>query len=254
MKKTQQIIGLPVIEISSGNQLGEVAGIVVNPDQGIVECLLLDRKNWYGEMRALPYSSVQGVGEFAITVLSGSDVSPVSKSPELLSILDRNIQVLKAGVMSRLGRYIGTISEYLVDDKSGKIKGCEVVTEEGDDFIIPGEKVLTYGSKFLIIEDGYENYLVKELTETGSDSAVKSHFARSSQPAAAGEKNQASSDPVEIFEARQRKYLAGKKAAKSITGTGGQVIVEQGDVITEEMIEKALAMDKYIELTMNVTE
>ena len=256
MKKTQQIVGLPVIEISTGNQLGAVSGIVVNPDQGNVECLLLDREKWYGEVRALPYSSVLGVGEFAVTIQNSSDVYPVSSRSDLVSIMERNIQVVKSGVMTRSGKYIGAVSEYMVDDQSSKVRGCEVVADDGSNFVVPGEKVLTYGSKFLVIEDGHENYVVKELSEVKSAGAAKSEPARPAQPAAAKVKNAAvgSGDPVEVFEARQRQYLAGKKATRKVTGAGGQVIVDQGAVVTEEIIEKALAMDKYIELTMNVTD
>ncbi|MCL5935774.1 MAG: PRC-barrel domain-containing protein [Firmicutes bacterium] len=254
MKKTQQILGLPVIEISSGNQLGAVAGIIVNPDQGNVESLLLDRENWYGEMRALPFGSVQGVGEFAVTVMNSGDIFPVSKRSELVAILDKNIQVVKSGVMSRSGKFIGTVSEYVVDSQSGKIRGCEVVTEDGREFVVPGEKVLTFGSKFLVIEDGYEGYVVKELSGAVPAGLPGSKPVQPPAQPAARAKNQVPSDPVEIFEARQRQYLAGKKATRKISGAGGQVIVEQGAVITEEIIEKALAADKYIELTMNVDD
>lgn len=255
MKKTQQILGLPVIEVSTGNQLGTVAGIAVNPDQGSVECLLLEREKWYGEMRALPYSAVLGVGEFAVTILNRGDVFQVSSKPDLVSILERDVQVIKSGVMTRSGKYIGTVPEYVVDEQSGKIKGCQVASEDGGEFIVPGEKVLTYGSKFLIIEDGHEQYVVTELSEA-KPAAVKKEAPRTGPAPAAAvkEKAPAVSDPVEVFEARQRQYLAGKKATKRIVGTGGEIIVDAGAVVTEEIIEKALAMDKYIELTMNVSD
>lgn len=255
MKKTQQILGLPVIDVSTGNQLGKVEGIAVNPDQGNAEYLLLEREKWYGEMRALPYGAVLGVGEFAVTVLNGSDVFQVSAKPELVATLERDVQVVKAGVMSRSGKYIGTVPEFIVDEQSGKIKGCQVTAEGGNEFVVPGEKVLTFGSKFLIIEDGYESYVVKELSEVKPVAApAKKESSRTGAGVADKEKSGAASDPVEVFEARQRQYLAGKKATKKIVGTGGQVIVDEGAVITEEIIEKSLSMDKYIELTMNVSD
>lgn len=254
MKKTQEMLGLPVIEVSSGNQLGTVAGIVVNPEQGSLECLLLEREKWYGEMRALPFGAVLGVGEFAVTILNSGDVFPVSAKKELVSILERDIQLIKAGVMTKSGKYIGTVQEYVVDEQSGKIKGCQVVKEDSGEFIVPGEKVITYGSKFLIIEDGQEEYAVKELSESKPSGATRKETSRTAGTTVEKEKSIDSGDPVELFEARQRQYLAGKKATKKIVGTGGQVIVEEGAVITEEAIEKALAMDKYIELTMNVSD
>ncbi|MFZ5647498.1 MAG: PRC-barrel domain-containing protein [Bacillota bacterium] len=253
MKKTQQILGLPVIEISTGNQLGNVSAIVINPEQGKVECLLLDREKWYGEMRSLPYGAVLGIGEFAVTVLNSSDVFPVSAKADLTAILEKDINVVKSGVMTKSGKYIGTVSEFVVDDKSGKVTGCEVNAEDGGVFVVPGEKVITYGSRFLVIEDGHGDYVVKELSEAKTTSVVKDPVSPL-QPENEKVKGLTSGDPVEVFEARQRQYLAGKKATRKITAPGGQVIVEEGEVITGEIIEKALAADKYIELTMNVSD
>lgn len=249
MKKTEQILGLPVIAISSGSELGTVTGIAVNPEQGSIECLLLDREKWYGEMRALPYSAILGIGEFAVTIQNSDDVFPVSAKSELVSVMEKEVQVLKAGVLTRTGKYVGTVSEYIIDEQSGHIGGCQVVAEDGNEFIVPGDKVVTYGSKFLVIEDGTESYAVKELSE-GKPAFSPGH---SRQPAAKVTEA-VSGDPVEMFEARQRQYLAGKKATKTITGPGGQIIVEEGEVITDEIVEKALSLDKYIELTMNVSE
>ena len=255
MKKTQQVLGLPVIEISTGEQLGSISGIVVNPDQGKVECLLLDRDKWYGEMRALPFGAVLGIGEFAITISQKGDVSTVSDRAEFVSILEKNIQVVKAAVMTRSGQYVGTVTDFVLDEQSGKILGCEVLTEEGGSYVVQGDKVVTYGSKFLVIEDGFESYKENEITGTATKS-IKSAPPAPTLPGSAAPKEKTSvvTDPVEVFEARQRKYLAGKKATRKITGTGGQVIVDEGGVITEEIIEKALSMDKYIELTMNVSD
>jgi len=257
MKKTQQIVGLPVIEVASGNQLGSITGIVLNPDQRNIECLLIDRERWYGEMRCIRFASVLGIGEFAVTAMKKDDIYAVSAMSELISILEKNIQVINSGVMSRSGRYIGTVQEYTVDEKTGKIRGCHVFADGGGDFLIPDEKVITYGSKYVVIEDGHENYIVKEFSEKAAGGPSKSNTPQipAEQPkSAAGSPSAKTKDPVEVFEARQRQYLVGKKATKKITGTGGQVIIEQGGIVTEAVIEKALAVDKYIELTMSVAE
>lgn len=261
MKKTQQVLGLPVIEISSGEQMGSVSGIVVNPEQGQVECLLLDRVNWYGEMRALSFGSVLGIGEFAVTISQGNEVFPVSSREDLVAILERDIQVIKAGVMTKSGKFIGNVTEFEIDEANGKILNCEILAEDGGSFVVSGSKVLTFGAKFLVLEDGYmdpesETKTVVEKSPEPVKPAVKTQSEPAPEPEKPVVKPQSkpAPDPVEVFEARQRQYLAGKKATKKIVGTGGQVIVNEGEVITEEIIEKALAADKYIELTMNVAD
>jgi len=54
-------------------------------------------------------------------------------------------------------------------------------------------------------------------------------------------------------EDRRRAMLLGKKAARTITADNGEVIVESGAEITEEVLQKAKLSNKFIELSMNYT-
>ncbi len=52
---------------------------------------------------------------------------------------------------------------------------------------------------------------------------------------------------------RRRTMLLGKKATRTIKADNGDVIVEDGAEITEEVLQKAKLANKYIELSMNYT-
>lgn len=268
MKKAQPLVGLNVMGIELGEQLGKVAGFVINPESGRVDYLLLERDVWYGEMKALNYDAVLGVGEFAVTTSNNKEIYNVSQKPEIISLLEKAVQLVKAGVITRSGEYVGVITEYYIDEKTGKIAGCEICGEESEMLgIIPADKVITFGSKYVVIDDNREEFLLQELSDTNQAVAsvtgndLPGPAPREEQPAAdsieesaeeAAGDEKAAEDPLELFEARQRQYLLGKKAAKKITGDGGKVIVDEGETITSEIIEMAVADDKYIELTMNV--
>jgi hypothetical protein len=120
-----------------------------------------------------------------------------------------------------------------------------------------------------VIEDGPEEFLAGEISDIASDVVQKPVVAEPlPQPDVAEENSlselpsiadipevqeeKAMEDPLELFEARQRQYLLGKKASKVIIGNGGKVIVGEGEIITNDIIERAVSEDKYIELTMNV--
>jgi hypothetical protein len=59
-----------------------------------------------------------------------------------------------------------------------------------------------------------------------------------------------SDKPVEY---RRRAMLLGKKASRTITADNGEVIVDEGAEITEEVLQKAKLANKFIELSMNYT-
>lgn len=50
---------------------------------------------------------------------------------------------------------------------------------------------------------------------------------------------------------RRRTMLLGKKATRTIKADNGDIIVENGAEITEEVLQKAKLANKYIELSMN---
>lgn len=54
-----------------------------------------------------------------------------------------------------------------------------------------------------------------------------------------------------LFEQRQRQYLKGRKATKTITDNVGKVIVDSGDIISEDIIDIAKNNGRLIELVMN---
>ncbi len=239
MKESRQFIGLSVIELSTGKKLGTVEAIAVNPDGGCIDFLLLDRDKWYGELRALPFDTVFGVGEYAVTVERSDSIHNVSENPELVAVLEKDVQIVKAVVLTKTGRHIGTVKEYIIDEDTGSIKDCLVSNEDGKRWTIPGDMILTYGSNSLIIED--QSCMPKntddELPENSSD------CQRSFQNP---------QDLSDVFEKRQHQFLLGKRAAKRIVGDDLQVIIDEGDIITEDIIEKASLMDKYIELRMSI--
>lgn len=42
MKKSQQILGLPIISISDGNEVGKVKNVVLNAEKGAIDYFVVD--------------------------------------------------------------------------------------------------------------------------------------------------------------------------------------------------------------------
>lgn len=54
-----------------------------------------------------------------------------------------------------------------------------------------------------------------------------------------------------LFEQRQRQYLRGRYATKTITDSNGNIIINEGMRIDDEIIDKAKEKGKLVELVMN---
>ncbi len=247
MKKSVDILGLPVISISEGIELGKSKSLVINPSQGAVAALVIDDGKWYLGAKLLPFTAVAGLGESAITVESASSVVPVSGAPDLEKLLAAGVAVIGAKVLTKNGRIQGKITEITVDD-AGKIISCEVEEPSGDISHIPTQRVFTFAKDVVIVADGEVAVAAAPAAATATASpaaaAAPTPVPQAQQPA--------DDDSAKKFDDKQRKFLLGKKANRRIETDNGVVIVEQGGEITEEVIQKAKLAGKFVELSMSI--
>ncbi len=238
MKKSVDILGLPVISISEGLELGTAKSLVINPAQGAVAALVIDDGKWYLGAKLLPFTAIAGLGESAITVESASNVVPVSGAPDLEKLLAAGVTVIGAKVLTKTGRIQGKITDFAVD-AAGKIVNCEIEEAGGSVAHIPTQRVFTFAKDVVIVADGDA-----PVPASGAEAPAS---APAAAPAPAPD-----DDSAKKFDDKQRKYLLGKKANRRIETDNGVVIVEQGGEITEEVIQKAKLAGKFVELSMSI--
>jgi len=234
MKKSVDILGLPVISINEGLELGTAKSLVINPAQGSVAALVVDDGKWYLGAKLLPFAAVTGIGESAITVETAANVVPAANTPDLEKLLAAGVGVIGAKVLTKTGRIQGKVTEITVDS-AGKIVSCEVEESGGEITHIPTQRIFTFAKDVVIVAD-----------ETAAAPAKPATEAVPAAPPAADD------DSAKKFDEKQRKFLLGKKATRRIETDNGVVIVDQGGEITEEVIQKAKLAGKFIELSMSI--
>lgn len=261
MKSSQQILGLPVLSIEEGKQIGEVKHLVLNPQQGTVDFLLVEDVAWYLGLKAMPFEAVQGIGEFALTVQGRSALSAVTECAGAIDMLEKDLRLHGIKVLSKKGRLVGSISEYFINEISGNIIGCQLTTANSEKpaGIISEKSILTYGHDFLVVEEEIEDKLVAELQEEQeevelpvSDLGGLPKAAENAAPPVT--KDEKPVEALKHFEEQQRQYLLGKKVTMRIVDDNGEVVAEEGEIITGETIERARVADRYIQLTLNVRD
>lgn len=268
MKKSTEILGLPVISIMEGKELGNVKGLVINPNGGIVTALVRDEIKWYLEAKLLPFSAITGVGEYAVTIEDSSSVASITTAPEFEKLLSDNIKVIGTKVLTKSGRIQGKVTEILIDD-AGQITACEIEDVSGQSAEIPAQRILTYGKDVLIIKETADEQQpvaaatlvqssVQPIAEPEPVAAVPAAPvadaapAIAEVPAPAAATNDGNADAARKFDDKHRKYLLGKKANRRIETDNGMVIIDQGGEITEEVLQKAKLAGKFVELSMSI--
>ncbi|UII55052.1 PRC-barrel domain-containing protein [Cytobacillus spongiae] len=251
MKKSVEIIGLPIISISDGNQVGKVKSLVINPDKGSVDFLTIEHEDFQVSVKAIPFKKVVGIGEYAVTVESENAVIDLNEIPIANQLVNKKIKITNTKVMTRKGALLGEITEYLVDDETGMILGMQL-NLPSQEVALPSEAVVTYGKDIIIVkEDASESFLhtIEELEgKNKASDAIEEELAE--QPAIIP------SEDVEVMALKEKQIeiLSGKKVTKDIYDANGVVLFYEGTILTADHIEKAQEVGPSIvvELSMNV--
>ena len=250
MKKSADILRLPVISISEGKQVGTVKDLVIDASQGAVVALVVDDGSWYLGAKVLPFNAITGLGESAVTVEGTSNLIPVSTLPRIEQLMAAGVKVVGTRTLTRAGQMGGKVVEISIDE-TGRINTCEVEESIGERILISVQQIVTFGKDVLIISESVES---SSRGAMGMRPAPANAYGMNetapvqpAMPAAV-----ATDDAAQLFEEKQRRYLLGKRVNRRITSADGSVIIEQGSEITEEILQRIREEDKMIELTMNL--
>lgn len=259
MRKSSEILGLPVISITEGSELGQVKCLIVNSLKGAVVAMVIEENNWYKVgPKLLPFTAIIGVGVNAVTIKDSTSIVPIADDNDMVKLLDANVKIIGAKVLTQLGSFQGRVTEYSID-QSGIIGSCQIENSNGEIVQIQGQSILTFGKDMMIISDekgkaGAENsnqggitvatdLQAAPVTSIVSDSVTDKRVLPTLDD---------DDDSVRKFNDIQRTYLIGKKSTRRIETDNGILIVDKGDEITKEIIQQAQNAGKFVELSMNI--
>ena len=260
MKKSADILRLPVISISEGKQIGTVKDLVIDASQGAVVALVIDDGSWYLGAKLLPFNAITGLGESAVTVEAANILLPVTAIPRLEQLMSAGVKVIGTRTLTRSGHMGGKVVEISIDE-TGHISFCEVEENIGERIQIPTQQIVTFGKDVLIVSDSVDpsnrgtagGRPMEGLISRPAASAAVAYVAPEYVPTpVAAVAPPPSDDAAQLFEEKQRRYLLGKKVNRRISANDGSVIIEQGNEITEDILQRIRDEDKMIELTMTL--
>ncbi len=166
MRKTRNVIGLPVITADSGRQIGEVRDIWLGEWE--VKGLLLDPKYWFGRARVVPCEAVHSLGSDAVMLSDPEAVyhhGDFTEHGRLFMSGKKKLHGLP--VVTPNGEQLGYIEDVYFDEKMEKqIIGLELTDGFISD-ITEGRKVVMIDERSQMGEDAVIVY--GDMAHIGSD-------------------------------------------------------------------------------------
>ena len=308
MKKSVEILGLPIISITEGRELGMSKTLLIDAKNGKVAAITIEDEDWYRGVKLIPYESVIAIGDDAVTVTNSENILKLDDAGDYETLLDENIRVIGTKAITKTGSIQGKISELFIGD-DGTIEKCEITAPDGTSSEVMADQISIFGKQVTVIDPTGEkkNELTPAAAHAEKAAAAPAPAAPAAKPeppkapeapkaeakpaptpapAAKPEPPKATPAPAapaakpeppkaapapqkpaapaapkvdpkqaaadKATEERHRRFLLGKKATRTIKMDNGIVIVEAGQDITEEVLQKAKLANKFIELSMNV--
>jgi len=284
MKPTKEIIGLRIISIVDGTLVSSVRDIVLNPQTKSLDFIVTEQPIDVFGAKVIPFSEVSGVGEFAVMIPGPNVLQDVGLNDDAKNLLRQGIKVIGTKVLTKKGQMIGTVTELLIDENTGKVSSC-IFESNGQVCQVGADQVVTFGKELLIIESVPENLDLQakaQINETPGNEAQApaapapaaaanpvaepAPAAQAAQPAEpvaeaspepAAEKKEEGTQTAQpaanfnLFEQRQLQYFIGKKTEIDIALDNGETL-RAGEVITPETITRILTKNTLMEISSHL--
>lgn len=124
MYRLTELIGLPVLSLNNGQQIGEVQDLVVDISKSTVSGLLIVNETWLSECHTVFFSDIFRIGRDAIMLRDASALQPATA----LEFEDcyRLQELTEKIIYTETGMYLGGLVDIFFQPSTGELTGYEV--------------------------------------------------------------------------------------------------------------------------------
>lgn len=125
MQKITELLGLPVIDLSTGKQIGKVQDVVIDVLNYRMMGVLLCHAGWFHSGRGIMLEDMKSIGSDSITI---ADEMVIFKQENLAAEQQTllNEGIIGKHLVTTGGKTLGTLSDIYVDTKTGLLTGYEL--------------------------------------------------------------------------------------------------------------------------------
>lgn len=280
LKIINHTLGLPVICLDTGDQVGSVLRLVVDQVSGRIPAVAVARQ-WYQAPGFVLMGNCRAFGQSVVLVESGQAIHPLEDLPELqLHLLSAN-EARQRTCITETGRLLGAITDEAFDERTGVMNAYRLDVHAdlgtGRTVYIPRSVFLTASASVVIVPDNVleSSYdTLDELVAVLEESPAEELPEETSAPAPAPIEE----SPVEVVKAPEepvvetapdytlepaqptdaeasaaqervmRALVIGQKVGTVVYDEQGVALAQPGDTITEEIADAALRAGKLYDL------
>lgn len=228
MKKSNELLDLPIISISEVKKIGKIKGLIINPDNFSVDFLTVEQEDWQVGVKAVPFKKIVGIGETAVMVEHDNSVIDLDEIPIVNQLLNKKIHIIGSQVLTRKGFLSGEVSDYYFNEGNGQLESLLILSGNKETFF-PIENVISLGKEHVIINDS-----LQEINNQISEQRMNLQQATPIQTGAVSQNN---IDRKAALKAKLIELLKGNSIKKDIFSKSGELLFEKGTILSGEDIK-----------------
>jgi uncharacterized protein YrrD len=227
MKKSRDVVGLPVIDLAEGKSLGRVHSLIVNPATRRVEAMEVgERTLLKTKTEVIPFGKLRSIGNDAVTLLDFQAEESPEAPPEMEALLERKL--IGSRLVTEDGSLAGTIEDFSFNVADGALVELFVTGEKTKTYLaLPLDTIHSFGRDFIIIREDY----LSAAREIDTASAERS-----------------GRQIVHTLEVKAIEFSLGREAGQDVLDDNGEPIIRKGEKVTSEIIDLARQKNRLTQL------
>lgn len=125
MHKSKDVIGLPVLDLDTGQELGVVRDVLFN-EEWTFSGLFVEVKSLFRKGRFISSESIHAIGDDCVTVPHLDSLLPIQDVPHLNGINTGRATLLGKPVYTANGNCLGQVEDIYFQEEIGTIVGYEI--------------------------------------------------------------------------------------------------------------------------------
>ncbi|HJV44261.1 MAG TPA: PRC-barrel domain-containing protein [Bacillota bacterium] len=125
MHKAKEVIGLPVLDLKTGQELGVVRDVIFN-EEWLFSGLFVETKNLFRRGRHIPSDSIHSIGDDCVTVPDQEVLLPIVDNFVLNGIKTGPKSIVGKPLYTTNGNCLGQVEDIYFGEELGEITGYEV--------------------------------------------------------------------------------------------------------------------------------
>jgi len=236
------LIGMPVYTLDSARKLGYIKDVIYDSMNSQLMAFTMEHPGLFSPKRyVLPFQNVHSVGRDAIMVENKQALVPGHEQQDISDIIYRGHTAGDKIVMTDLGR----VSDVLINPDTGNAVSYVVSSGFAKDIgrgrnYVDARNANVIGPNAIIVPNDVETTLLEQ-QPGGMVGAYEGTVAK-------GQEWQQSA--TEYAQRKEIELSRGRASGKDVYDDDGYLIVGQGEVITEPVINRAVAAGKMHQVAL----